>query len=37
MKDGLVIAASWVFLKHSMLATLPILGVENPRAFYKQA
>lgn len=37
MKEGLVISASWVFLKRSMLATLPVLGVEDPRAFYKQA
>lgn len=37
MKEGTVIFASWAFLKSSMLATLPILGVEDPRAFYKQA
>ena len=37
MKEGFVIAASWLFLKSSMLATLPILDVENPRAFYRQA
>lgn len=36
MKEGFVISASWVFLKGSMLATLPILGIENPRAFYKE-
>lgn len=37
MKEGLLISASWVFLKPSMLETLPILGVEDPRAFYRQA
>ena len=37
MKEGLVIAASWKLLEGSMLATLPILGVEDPRAFYKRA
>ena len=37
MKEGFVISASWKFLKGSMLATLPILGVEDPRAFYKEA
>ena len=37
MKEGLVIAVSWVFLRGSMLATLPLLGVEDPRAFYRRA
>ncbi|MCR4871281.1 MAG: L-2-amino-thiazoline-4-carboxylic acid hydrolase [Atopobiaceae bacterium] len=37
MKEGIVISASWKLLKGSMLATLPILGVEDPRAFYKKA
>lgn len=37
MKEGLLISASWVFLKDSMLATLPILGVEDPQSFYWQA
>ena len=37
MKEGLLISVSWNFLKPSMLATLPILGVEDPRAFYKKA
>ena len=37
MKEGFVISASWKLLKGSMLATLPILGVEDPRAFYKKA
>ncbi len=37
MKEGFVIAASWKLLKGSMYATLPILGVEDPRAFYKKA
>lgn len=37
MKEGLLISASWVFLKDSMLATLPILGVEDPQSFYLQA
>lgn len=36
MKEGIVISASWRLLKGSMLATLPILGVENPRTFYKK-
>ena len=33
MNEGLVISASWNPLKRSMLATLPILGVEDPRAY----
>ena len=37
MKEGFVISASWRLLKGSMLATLPILGVEDPQAFYKKA
>lgn len=37
MKEGIVISVSWRLLKGSMLATLPILGVEDPRAFYKKA
>lgn len=37
MKEGLVISASWKLLENSMLATLPILGVEDPRTFYKKA
>ena len=37
MKESTVISASWRLLKGSMLATLPILGVEDPRAFYKKA
>ena len=37
MKEGFVISASWRLLKGSMLATLPILGVDDPRAFYKKA
>ncbi len=37
MKEGIVISISWRLLKGSMLATLPILGVEDPRAFYKKA
>ncbi len=37
MKEGIVISATWLLLKESMLATLPILGVEDPRAFYKKA
>ena len=36
MKEGFVISASWRLLKGSMLATLPILGVEDPQAFYKK-
>ena len=37
MKEGFVISASWALLKRSMLAALPILGVKDPRAFYKKA
>ena len=37
MKEGIVISASWKLLKGSMLAALPILGVTDPRAFYKKA
>ena len=37
MKEGIVISASWKLLKGSMLAALPILGVMDPRAFYKKA
>ena len=37
MKEGPIIFASWVLLKKSMLATLPILGVDDPRAFYRKA
>ena len=37
MKEGFVISASWRLLKGSMLATLPILGVEDSPAFYKKA
>lgn len=37
MNEGFVISASWAFLKRSMLATLPVLGIEEPRAFYKRA
>lgn len=36
MKDGLVISASWAFLEDSMLATLPILEIEDPRTLHKQ-
>jgi hypothetical protein len=37
MKEGLVVSVSWLLLKRAMLATLPILGVKDPRAFYKKA
>ena len=37
MREGFIISASWKFLKGSMLATLPELGVEDPRAFYEKA
>ncbi len=37
MKEGIVISASWKLLEGSMLAALPILGVTDPRAFYKKA
>ena len=37
MKEGFIISASWKFLTRSMLATLPTLGMDKPRAFYKKA
>lgn len=35
MKDGFAIALSWKLFRRSMLASLPILGIEDPKAFHR--
>lgn len=37
MKDGIVIKGMWLLMGSAMKASLPVLGVSNPRAFWKES
>ena len=37
MKDGIVIKGMWLLMGSAMKASLPVLGVRNPKAFWKES
>ena len=37
MKDGIVIKAMWLLMGSAAKASLPILGVNDPRDFWKES
>ena len=37
MKDGVVIKAMWLLLGGAAKASLPVLGIDDPKAFWKES